>query len=304
MQVHFGVELLRAEWRTSVTCVGTFDGVHLGHQAVIHEAVSHARNKELPCVLVTFDRHPAAILAPSRCPKALAALQENLEAFKALGVSATVVLPFDAELSRMSAERFLREILIGAAKACSIVVGHDFAMGNGREGTTDWLASRIPTTVVSAFEIDGIRVSSSRIREAVAAGRMEEATRLLGRPFALSGVVVGGQKMGRQLGFPTANIARSFDQAIPAQGIYAGWLTSSIGRFMAATSIGVRPAVGGGDQTVEAYLLDYTGDSLYGLAVELELTHRLREERDFPSLEALTLQINVDVEETRRILNT
>jgi riboflavin kinase/FMN adenylyltransferase len=235
MQVHFGVGLLRAEWRKAVACVGTFDGVHLGHQAVIRAAVSQAREKELPCVLVTFDRHPAAILAPSKCPKALAALQENLAAFKALGISTTIVLPFDAELSRMSAERFLREILIGSAKACCIVVGHDFAMGNGREGTTDWLSSRIPTTVKAPFEIDGERVSSSRIRRAVADGRIEEAGKLLGRPFAISGVIVGGQKLGRQLGYPTANIARSFGQVMPAKGIYAGWLSSTIGRFKAAT---------------------------------------------------------------------
>jgi riboflavin kinase/FMN adenylyltransferase len=256
-------------------------------------------------VLVTFDRHPAATLAPSRCPKALAGLQENLQVFERLGVSATVVLPFDAELSRMSAERFLREILTGSVRATSLVVGHDFAMGHGREGTAEWIAARVPTTIVPPFAIDGDRVSSSAIRLAVAEGRMEDASKLLGRPFALSGVVVGGQKLGRQLGFPTANIARSFDQAVPAEGIYAGWLTAPAGRFMAATSIGVRPAVGeGGRQTVEAYLLDYPGESLYGVPVELELSHRLREERNFPSLEELTRQIDLDVQETRRMLNS
>jgi len=133
---------------------------------------------------------------------------------------------------------------------------------------------------------------------------MDDATQLLGRPFALSGVVVGGQKIGRQLGFPTANIARSFDQAVPAEGVYAGWLTIPQGRYMAATSIGVRPAVGGGNQTVESFLLDYPGGLLYGVPVELELTHRLREERNFPTLDGLTQQIKLDVEETRRILIT
>ncbi len=302
MQVHFGVGLLKAEWHKSVACVGTFDGVHLGHQAVIAEAVNQARREELPCVLVTFDRHPAAILAPSRCPKAVAGLQENLQVFKALGVSATLVLPFDAELSRMSAERFLREILIGGAKASSVVVGHDFAMGNGREGTPEWLSARLPTSIVPPFEVEGVRVSSSAIRKLVGEGCLAEAAKLLGRPFALSGVVVGGQKLGRQLGYPTANIARSFDQVTPADGIYAGWLTSASGRYMAATSIGVRPAVGGSDRTVEAYLLDYPGDSLYGASVELELLHRIREERDFPSLEDLIRQIECDVLETRNLL--
>ena len=299
MQVHFGVELLRAEWQKAIACVGTFDGVHLGHQAVIHEAVMRAAAEELPCVLVTFDRHPAAVLAPSRCPKSVAGLQENLQVIKRLGVAATVVLPFDPELSRMSAERFLREILIGSVKASSIVVGHDFAMGHGREGTTDWLAARVPTVVVPPFEIDGTRVSSSAVRRAVTEGNMEDAARWLGRPFALSGVVVGGQKLGRKLGYPTANIARSFDQVMPADGIYAGWLQIPRGRFSAAVSIGMRPAVGGSQRTIEAYLLDYPGESLYGLSVELDLVHRIREERNFPSLDDLIQQIERDVQETR-----
>lgn len=302
MQIHFGIGLFQAEWRKSVVCVGTFDGVHLGHQSVICEAVAKAREEELPGVLLTFDRHPAAILAPRRCPKALSALHENLTLFKDLGVSAIIVLAFDAELSRMSAERFLREILIGAARATSIVVGHDFAMGHGREGTAEWLSARIPTTVVPPFQIDGARVSSSAIRRAVAEGKMEYAAKLLGRPYALSGVVVGGQKLGRQLGFPTANVARSFDQTMPSHGVYAGWLSGPSGRYMAAVSIGVRPAVGGRAETVEAYLLDYPGTSLYGASVELELTCRLREEQDFPDLNALTRQIELDVEETRRVL--
>ena len=304
MQVHFGVGLLRAEWHKAVVCVGTFDGVHLGHQVVVSQAVDLARSLELPCVLVTFDRHPAAVLAPSKCPKAVAGLQENLRAFKHLGVAATVVLTFDAELSRMSAERFLREILLGSVKAATIVVGHDFAMGHGREGTTDWLSARVPTIVVPPFEVGGMRVSSSAIRQAVSVGDMDTASGLLGRPFALSGVIVGGQKLGRQLGFPTANIARSFDQVTPADGIYAGWLETPFGRFQAATSIGTRPAVGGQERTIEAYLLDYPGQSLYGASVELELLHRVREERNFPSLERLVAQIDQDVQDIRELLNS
>ncbi len=302
MQVHFGVGLLQAEWRKAVACVGTFDGVHLGHQVVVKEAMRLADAEELPCILVTFDRHPAAILAPEKCPKALAGLQENLEVFDKLGIAAAVVLPFDAELSRMSAERFLREILIGAVKSSSIVVGHDFAMGNGREGTTDWLSARIPSTVVPPFEVDGRRVSSSLIRQAVSSGNLDEANRFLGRCFSLSGLVVGGQKLGRKLGYPTANLARSFDQVVPEIGIYAGWVTSPRGRHMSSISVGVRPAVGGGDRTIEAYLLDYPGESLYGMAIKIEFAKRLRNEQNFASLEDLTRQIAADVEETRIVL--
>jgi len=302
MQVHLGVGALRAEWTEAVVCIGTFDGVHLGHQAVIKTAVEDARRQELPCVLVTFDRHPAAILAPEHTPKTLVPLQERLVCFEGLGVAVTIVLAFDAELSRMSADRFLREILIDSAKAGEDVVGHDFAMGNGREGTTEWLGKRIPTKVVPPFEIEGERVSSSLIRSAIEAGNVLRAGRLLGRPYALTGVVVGGQKLGRELGFPTANLARSFDQALPADGAYAGWFESARGRYKAAASVGTRPAVGGGARTIEAYLLDYPGDSLYGLSARLELCDHLHEERDFPSLEALTDQITQDVEEVRRRL--
>lgn len=304
MQVHFGVGTLRAEWQKAVVCVGTFDGVHLGHQAVVRSAVHLAQTHELPCVLVTFDRHPAAVLAPSRCPKTIAGLQENLRAIKSLGVSAIAVLPFDTELSRMSAERFLREILLGSVRASKIVVGHDFAMGHGREGTTEWLSARVPTLVVPAFEVDGLRVSSSAIRQAVSAGEMERAKALLGRSFALSGVIVGGQKLGRKLGYPTANIARSFDQVMPMDGIYASWMETPLGRFKAATSIGTRPAVGGQDRTIESYLLDYPGDSIYGASIELELVHRVREERNFPTLEALTSQIERDVQDIREWMHS
>lgn len=302
MQLHLGVGGLCPEWPEAVVCVGTFDGVHLGHEAVIRKAVMDARQRELPCVLVTFDRHPAAILAPTRTPKSLAPLQENLRRFEALGVGLTLVLAFDAELSRMSASRFLYEILIRTVRAGEIVVGHDFAMGNGREGTPAWLGKHLPTSVVPPFEIGGERVSSSAIREAVQAGDVRRAAAFLGRPYALTGVVVSGQKLGRQLGFPTANLARSVEQALPADGIYAGWFESATGRYQAAVSIGTRPAVGGGERTIESYLLDYPGTSLYGLSARLELHDRLRDEQDFPTIDGLIGQISADVEEARRRL--
>lgn len=301
MQVHLGTGTLRAEWPRAVACVGTFDGVHLGHQAVICQAVAQAEALSLPPVLVTFDRHPSAILAPSRTPRALAPLQENLAQFERLGVAVALVVPFDAELSRMTADRFLEKILRGAARADRLVVGHDFAMGQGREGNTDWLAARIPTEVVPPFEVEGQRVSSSAIREAVSTGDVGQAAKLLGRPFAYCGVVVGGQQLGRTLGYPTANLARSVDQVLPADGVYAGWFESRRGRYRAAVSIGTRPAVGGGDRTVEAHLLDYPGESLYGLSARLELVWRLREERNFPSLDALKVQMALDCEQARTL---
>jgi riboflavin kinase/FMN adenylyltransferase len=147
-----------------------------------------------------------------------------------------------------------------------------------------------------------MRVSSSLIRKSILEGRVSDAARFMGRPFALSGLVVGGQKLGRKLGYPTANLARSFDQVVPEIGIYAGWVTSPRGRYMASISVGVRPAVGGGDRTIEAYLLDYPGDSLYGMGIEIEFAHRLRNEQNFSSLEELITQIGLDVEKTRELL--
>lgn len=295
MQVHFGLELLNAEWPKSIVCVGTFDGVHLGHQAVIGRACADAAKQELPCIVVTFDRHPAHVLAPDKCPKAIESLGENLEQFDRLGVGVAVVLPFTKELSQTSAETFFNELLVGKLRAVKIVVGHDFAFGKGREGTPEWLKSRIETDVVPPFEIHGVRVSSSAVRAAIATGDIEEAARLLGRPFAVSGIVVSGQRLGRELGYPTANLARSFDQVTPADGIYAGYATTPHGIFRAAVSIGVRPAVGGKDRTIEAFLLDYPGHELYGRNISVALHRRIREERNFDSLDALRDQIARDV---------
>lgn len=302
MEVHLGIDTLRAEWPKAVVCVGTFDGVHLGHEAVIQLAVQQARDAELPCVVVTFDRHPATTLDPAHAPPAIATLQENLARFAKLGVSCVLVLPFDLALSRMTATDFLDSVLVGAARADRLVVGHDFAMGHGRVGTAEWLAEHIPTEVVPALLLDGERISSRAIRKAVADGEMLAAARQLGRNYALSGVIVGGQRLGRQLGFPTANLARSTDLVLPADGVYATWFESAQGRFVAATAIGTRPAVQGTYRTVEAFLLDYPGASLYGLAARIEFAQRLRPEQNFASLDDLKAQMTKDVDQVRSIL--
>lgn len=299
MLLHFGTDPLRVEWAAAVACVGTFDGVHLGHRALIRRAVEQARQSELPAVLITFDRHPLAILAPERCPKAIASLEENLSEIAKLGIAATFVLPFDLELSQMPARTFLDRILVSGAHASSLVVGHDFAMGHDREGTASWLKARIPTEIIEPFQVDGVRVSSSTIRKAIAEGDLAQARALLGRNFAIPGVVVSGKKLGRQLGYPTVNLARSFDQVMPMDGVYVAQAETASGVYRAAASIGVRPAVGGGGRTIEAYLLDYPGDSLYGQCVRLELIERLRDEMSFDSLSALVGQIERDVESVR-----
>ena len=294
--IHFGTDLLKAEWGSAIVCVGTFDGVHLGHQKVICTAVEKARATEQPCVLLTFDRHPAATLAPDRKPPAVATLDQNLAVFEKLGVSVCVVLAFDRQFSLVTASEFLEETLVACLKASEVVVGHDFAMGRGREGSTKWLAARIETTVVPPFQLDGRRVSSSEVRAAIADGHVERAGVLLGRPFAVSGVVVSGQRLGHELGYPTINIARSDDQVTPGDGIYAGMCRTGLGEFKAAVSVGLRPAVESDERTIEAYLLDYPGDEIYGQSVELLFHTRLRDQMHFEDLDALKSQIKADVE--------
>ncbi len=303
MQIHFGVELLQAEWPQAVICIGTFDGVHLGHRAVIQTAAKVAKEKELPLIVLTFDRHPAKVLNPGKAPQAVAPLSVNLKEFEKLGVGLVVVLPFNAWLSRMSAEDFLEQILRSKLRAGELVIGHDFALGNGREGTTEWLAERIATNVVEPFLVGEDRVSSSLVRASVQRGEVALAGRYLGRPFELHGFVVGGQKLGRTLGFPTANIARSMDQVLPTDGVYAATFECSRGCFKAALAIGTRPAVGGGPRSIEAFLLDYPGDSLYGEHIVLKLTDFVREEQNFASLDALVEQMHRDVDSVRELLS-
>lgn len=302
MHVHFGVELLSAEWSESVVCIGTFDGVHLGHQQVIGQAVRTAGARELPCILVTFDRHPAAILAPERCPRAIAPIESNLRQFERLGVAVALVLPFNYELSQTSATDFYENVLAGKLHAKCLVVGHDFAFGHDREGTPEWLKERVETHVIEPHLAEGVRISSSAIRKAIEEGDVARATHLLGRPFELAGVVVKGQQLGRTLGFPTINLAKSMNQVCPADGIYAGWCDTPVGTFKAAISVGYRPTVGGKQRTVEAYLLEYGGDSLYGAAVNLAFNERLRDELHFANLDELKEQMARDVERVSLVI--
>ncbi|MHB8637527.1 MAG: riboflavin biosynthesis protein RibF [Fimbriimonadaceae bacterium] len=299
MLILFGAAGLDPRWPAAVLCVGTFDGFHLGHQAVIREAVARARGSDLPCGLVTFDRHPALTLAPDRAPPTLSQPTDNLDLLRELGVDLTVVLAFDRALSEMSADAFLRNILQAQLHATQIVVGHDFALGHDRQGTTAWLGERIKTTVVPPFELDGTRVSSSAIRASIEAGDLESANRMLGRPVAIRGIVVSGDRLGRQLGFPTANIALPARHILPPDGVYVAQAVTPFGPFAAALSIGDRPTVNGANRVIEAYLLDYPGNNLYGRALTVQLISRIRDQRRLSSVEELKEWIKNDIETVR-----
>lgn len=293
------------EWPGSVVCIGTFDGIHLGHQALITQAVEIGRKRELPSVVLTFDRHPAETLSPDCAPLPLLGLEGNLAEIAKLGVSATVVLPFDKQLARCPAEQFYQTILKNTLRAESVVVGHDFAFGRSRQGTPEWLSGRIETHILPPVEAGGLRVSSSQIRQAVLDGDCRLAGRLLGRPFSVSGVVVAGQKLGRTLGFPTANLARSTRMTSLPHGVYAAMAETPMGRFAAAVGIGVRPTIEeGGVPTIEAYLIDFPGGDLYGNPMRLEFHSRIRNEERFESLNLLKEQMERDVQAIRQVLDT
>jgi riboflavin kinase/FMN adenylyltransferase len=275
--------------RERCVAVGTFDGVHLGHQRVIEGSDS----------VLTFDPHPVSVVAPQHTPKLLTTLARKAELIAALGVEEMIVIPFDADFAARSASSFIDDVLVGALGARRVAVGENFRFGHRAQGDPALLQAdaRFETVVHPLLEIDGEVVSSSHIRGLLQAGEVGEAGRLLGEPFQISGEVVSGDRRGRELGFPTANLIPDEHLACPGHGVYA---CLADGR-PAAVSIGVRPTfTTGRGELIEAYVLDFDGD-LYGSVLRIEFLERLRGERRFESADALVEQIRGDVTRTREI---
>lgn len=299
----------------SAVTIGAYDGVHLGHRALLGRLGAHAAEAGLATVVVTFDRHPATVVRPESAPCQLCDLDQKLELLARAGVDRTVVIPFDRERADETAEDFVDEVLVAGLDARLVVVGEDFHFGHGRKGNVALLEEMGAT---AGFEVEGIAlqsdrpadgsraaqqaVSSTRIRSLVAAGGVEAAAALLGRPHQVRGPVVHGDRRGgAELGFPTANLAVPAGICLPATGIYAGWYERPDGgRWPAAVSVGRRPTFYGsaGDVLVEAHLLDFSGD-LYGEPARLSFDSRLRDEEAFDSVDALIAQMERDVAETR-----
>jgi riboflavin kinase / FMN adenylyltransferase len=270
--------------------VGTFDGVHLGHREVIRGSDS----------VLTFDPHPVSVVAPQHTPKLLTTLARKAELIASLGVEELIVIPFDADFARRSAEDFVNDVLVGALGATRVAIGENFRFGHKAQGDSQLLSAdgRFQTVVHPLLEVGGEIVSSSHIRGLVLAGDLSEANQLLGTPFQLSGEVMHGDQRGRELGFPTANLIPEDALACPGHGVYA---CLADGR-PAAVSIGVRPTFKTGrGELIEAYLLDFDGD-LYGSTLRLEFLERLRGERRFASGQELVEQMHRDVERTREIV--
>jgi len=286
--------------------IGVFDGVHLGHRALIAQLARGARREGARAVAATFDPLPIQVLAPGAPASALSDVSDRVNRLREAGADAVVVFRFDDAFAKLSADEFVDRVR-GACDVRRIVVGPDFHFGRRAEGDVEKLRERgkrdgFVVDVVTPIEVDGAIVSSTRIRNLLLAGDVETATRLLGRPYSVRGRVVHGAKRGRALGFPTINLALPKERLLPRDGIYAMWAEMGEGRFKAAAALGVRPTVGGGERVLEAYLLDYSGE-LYGEEVEVAFVKRLRDEIAFASPAELSAQIARDVDETRNALD-
>lgn len=283
--------------------VGSFDGVHLGHREVIRGSDS----------VLTFDPHPSAVVAPQHTPKLLTPLDVKAELVEELGVEELIVIPFDAEFAKRGAREFIDDVLVGTLGATHVSVGENFRFGNRAKGDPRMLAEddRFSTRVVPLLEVDGEIISSSHIRGLVLAGEVSAAARFLGGPFQMRGEVVSGDRRGRELGFPTANLVPDDALVCPGHGVYAclaNTLTphdggqAGTGGMPAAVNVGVRPTFDTGrGELVEAYILDFEGD-LYGAPLRLDFLARLRGERRFSSAEELISQMHRDVARTREIV--
>jgi riboflavin kinase/FMN adenylyltransferase len=289
--------------------IGNFDGVHLGHVRLLDEARARAARRGGPAAVLTFDPHPARVLAPDKAPPLILSLERRLELCAARGIDLAIVQPFTRALAAVEADAFVRDMLVGSLRARDVVVGYDFSFGRNRTGNAQRLvelgaSAGVEVAVIPQVTVAGRHCSSTEIRKLVAAGRTVEAAALLGRPYEVSGRVVRGAGRGRKLGFPTANLTAEAELR-PAIGIYAARAELLDGanpglRRAAAVSVGrnptfIDPASGEASAvTIEAYLLDFEGD-LYDRRLRLELGERLRDEQRFDSTEALVAQIGRDV---------
>lgn len=333
-----GVADIPADWHDRcVVTIGVFDGVHTGHAEIIRRTVASARERGVPAVVITFDPHPSEIVRPGSHPALLATLERRAELLAELGVDALLVLQFTAERSRQTADDFVREVLVDGLHAVEVVVGENFRYGHRAKGNVDTLRDEGKRW---GFTVDGVSlssvaagdqprhevsdehderqganeerpaaraVSSTRVRALVAAGDVAAAARLLGRPHRVEGVVVRGDQRGRELGYPTANLECPPHTAIPADGVYAGWLVLDVHSprqtsLPAAVSIGTNPTFGGTTRQVEAYALDRDDLELYGTHVAIEFVARVRDTLRFDSVEALLVRMSEDIKQVHDIL--
>jgi riboflavin kinase/FMN adenylyltransferase len=308
MQRVDGAGPIPAHLTGGIVALGNFDGFHLGHQAVVGAAVARARAEGRPALVATFDPHPIRYFRPDAAPFRLTTLDQRERLFAAAGVDAMIVFRFDEELAGLSAEAFVQARLLRALRVGGVVTGEDFTFGRARSGDVNALrawgrAHGFSTDAVAPVMLDGETISSSRIRAALIAGDPETAARLLTRPYTIQGVVQHGDKLGRTIGYPTANLDMG-EYLRPAYGIYAVRGTLDDGRVLdGAANLGIRPQFDPPKELLEPFFFDFSGD-LYGQRLSVELIAYLRPETKFDSLDALVTQMNADCARARTILSS
>lgn len=299
-----GLHNLRDPQCACVATIGNFDGVHLGHQAVLSQLAMKADMLGLPAVVITFEPQPYEYFVPEKAPARLSRFREKVEALRAYSIQKLCVLRFDQKLANMPAAEFIQRLLIDGLRVSYLVVGDDFRFGKDRRGDFALLQQAghqqgFQVVNMHTFAIDKMRVSSTRIREALRDGNLDVAEKLLGRPYRMSGRVAHGDKRGRQMGFPTANI-HLHRRKVPLRGVYAVQLFGIDGEPVnGVANIGIRPTIGGDKALLEVHLLDFSRD-IYGAHVQVVFLQKLREEHKFADLAALIEQIHVDIDAARQ----
>jgi riboflavin kinase/FMN adenylyltransferase len=303
--IHTATDLQPTD-RKVCLAIGFFDGVHLGHQQIIRQTIADARQHQGISLVITFDRHPNAVVAPQHVPPLIYSLRQKLRAIESLGVDTLLLLRFDKAFSEQSGDAFIRSLALDLGSIQSICVGANFVFGHKRGGNVELLrrlGAELRFTVhgLAAVSLDGKAVSSTRVREAIVAGDLDSASQMLARPYSLAGAVVQGDGLGRKLGFPTANLDVSA-LVLPPKGVYAALAELGGSSLRAVVNIGMRPTLQNPNPQlrVEAHLLDFEGD-LYGHELEITFVEKLRDEKKFDSLEALQSQIAKDIQNARTI---
>lgn len=307
MRIRRGYDPGRGANRGCVAAIGNFDGVHLGHQALLSLLAERGREQAAPTTVVCFEPHPREFFSPGDAPARLMRLRDKAEALAALGIDELRVLRFGEALSRLSAEAFIEQVLVGALGARQVVIGEDFRFGHERRGDAAMLARAgrvhgFGVDAVPARLVHGQPASSTRVRQALAAGRLDEARAILGRDFRISGRVIPGERLGHALGIPTANM-RLYRRVSPVAGIFAVRVSGAgLEDHPGVASVGTRPTVGGREWLLETHLFDYTGD-LYRQRLDVDFVARLRDEVQFPDLESLAAQMQADARAARELLD-
>ncbi|MEU3651256.1 bifunctional riboflavin kinase/FAD synthetase [Streptomyces sp. NPDC032161] len=312
MQRWRGLEDIPEGWGRSVVTIGSYDGVHRGHQLIIGRAVERARELGVPSVVVTFDPHPSEVVRPGSHPPLLAPHHRRAELMADLGVDAVLVLPFTTEFSKLAPTDFIVKVLVDRLHACLVIEGPNFRFGHKAAGNVQ-LLTEFGTTYDYDVEVIDLYVSgeagggepfsSTLTRRLVAAGDVAGAAEILGRPHRVEGIVVRGAQRGRELGFPTANLETLPHTAIPADGVYAGWLNANGESMPAAISVGTNPQFDGTERTVEAYAIDRVGLDLYGLHVSVDFLAYVRGMRKFESVDELLVAMAADVKRCGELIS-